>query len=137
VVVAERDFLAQCLASPDAAADLLATIDEESFSSPGMRRVLRHVREHLRDPEVGISDDEALTRSVAKLVAEAAKLQPSRAALQGQYANVRLVRLDAEIKERIRAGNGGVTELRRARDTLVQRRDALLQEAMEESSPED
>jgi len=136
VVAAERDFLAQCLASPDAAADLLSSIDEESFSSAGMRRVLRHVREHLRDPHVGIGDDDALTQSVAKLVAEASKLQPSRAALQGQYANVRLVRLDAEIKDRIRAGTGGVTELRRERDTLVQRRDALLQEAMEESSPD-
>jgi hypothetical protein len=50
---------------------------------------------------------------------------------------VRLVRIDAEIKDRIRAGTGGVTELRRERDTLVQRRDALLQEAMEESAPAD
>jgi hypothetical protein len=102
-----------------------------------MRRVLRHVREHLRDPSAGIGDDEALTRSVARLVADAARLPASRAALQGQYANVRLVRLDAEIKDRIRAGTGGVAELRRERDTLVQRRDALLQEAMEESAPAD
>jgi DNA primase len=134
---AERDFLAQCLASPDAAADLLGSIDEAAFSSDGMRRVLAHVRDHLRNPQEGIGDDDVLTRSIAALVALAATLPPSRAALQGQYANVRLVRIDAEIKDRIRAGTGGVTELRRERDTLVQRRDALLQEAMEESAPAD
>ena len=137
VVVAERDFLAQCFASPDAAAEMLATIDEDAFSGDGMRRVLRYVREHLREPEKGLAENEGLVRSIAALTARAAELQPSRAVLQAQFLNMRIARIDAETKERIRAGTGGVAELRRTRDTLVQRRDALLQEAMEESSPED
>jgi DNA primase len=137
VVIAERDFLAQCLASPDAAEEMLSSIDEEAFSGEGMRRVLRYVREHLRAPEKGLAGNEGLARSVAALTARAVQLQPSRVVLQAQFLNMRIARIDAEIKERIRAGSGGVTELRRARDTLVQRRDALLQQAMEESSPED
>jgi DNA primase len=138
VTRAERDFLAQCLASPDAAVELLAGIDPEAFSSDGMRRVLAHVRDHLREPQEGLSDDDGvLTRSVAALVALASTLPPSRAVLQAQFLNVRIARLLAEINGRRRDRTGGVAELVRERDTLVQRRDALLQEAMEESAPAD
>jgi DNA primase len=134
---AERAFLAQCLATPDAAAEVLANLPEDTFSNDTMRRVAAHVRDHLHAPEEGLDgDDEVLTRAIAALVADAASLAPSRAALQGQLANVQLLRIDRLMKAAIAAGEGGVVELRRRRDHLEERRNALIQEAMEESSPD-
>jgi DNA primase len=133
---AERDFLAQCLATPDAAADVLANLDDDAFTSDAMRRVVAHVRAHLQAPQEGLpDDDEVLTRAVAALVADAAELQPSRAALQGQLANIELLRLRREIDRRRQSGEGGIAELRARRDLLEERRDTLIQQAMEETAP--
>jgi DNA primase len=133
---AERDFLAQCLATPDAAADILAALDDDAFSSDVMRRVVAHVREHLHAPREGLpEDDDVLTRAIAALVADAAELAPSRAALQGQLANIELLRLGRQITAAIASGTGGVAQLRARRDVLVERRDSLIQQAMEETAP--
>jgi DNA primase len=136
VAKAERAFLAQCLATPDAAPEILAGVGDEVFTSDAVRRVAAHVREHLRAPQDGLSDDdEMLRRAVAALVADASLLTPSRAALQGQLANLQLLRIDRQIADAKAAGMGGIVELRRRRDHLVERRDALIAEAMEESAP--
>ena len=133
---AERDFLAQCLATPDAAADILANLDDDAFTSDAMRRVVAHVRAHVHAPQEGLpDDDEVLTRAVAALVADAAGLAPSRAALQGQLANIELLRLDREIRSKIAAGEGGVAALRARRDVLEDRRNSLIAQAMEETAP--
>jgi DNA primase len=133
---AEGDFLAQCLATPDAAAEILAGLDPETFSSDAMRRVVAHVRDHLRAPQEGLADDdEMLRRAVAKLVVEASKLSPSRAALQGQLANIEVLRLGRDIKSAIASGTGGVAALRQRRDQLAERRDLLIAQAMEEIGP--
>jgi DNA primase len=133
---AERDFLAQCLATPDAAADILAGLDLDVFSSDAMRRVVAHVREHLHAPSEGLPDDDpVLTTAIAKLVAVAAELAPSRAALQGQLANIELLRLDREIQQKIASGEGGIAALRARRDVLEERRNTLIAQAMEETAP--
>src|SRR4051812_1263197 len=133
---AERDFLAQCLATPDAAADILANLDDDAFTSDAMRRVVAHVCAHVHAPQEGLpDDDEVLTRAVAALVADAAGLAPSRAALQGQLANIELLRLDREIRSKIAAGEGGVAALRARRDVLEDRRNSLIAQAMEETAP--
>jgi DNA primase len=133
---AERDFLAQCLATPDAAAGILAGLDDDAFSSDVMRRVVAHVRDHLHAPREGLpDDDEVLVRAIAALVNDAADLAPSRAALQGQLANIELLRLGRLISEAIASGAGGVAALRARRDVLVERRDSLIAQAMEETAP--
>jgi DNA primase len=130
---AEGDFLAQCLATPDAAAEILARLDPESFSSDAMGRVVEHVRDHLRAPQDGLGEDDGMLRkAVAKLVTEAAQLAPSRAALQGQLANIEVLRLNREIEQARAAGSGGIAALRRRRDETAERRDALIAQAMEE-----
>jgi DNA primase len=135
---AERAFLAQCLATPDAGEEILAGLGEEAFSSDFMRRLAAHLRGHLRTPAEGLpEDDDLMTRAVAALVADAAQLAPSRAALQGQLANVELLHLDRQIAAARSAGTGGIAELRARRDRLVERRDALIAQAMEESAPVD
>ncbi|HEY6759381.1 MAG TPA: DNA primase [Baekduia sp.] len=134
---AEGDFLAQCLATPDAAAELLAGLDDALFSSDGMRRVAAHVRAHLHAPQEGLpEDDDMLSRAVAKLVTKASELPSSRAALQGQLANIELLRLRREIEQAIASGEGGVAALRRRRDQLEERRNTLIAQAMDESTPE-
>jgi DNA primase len=135
---AERAFLAQCLATPDAGEEILAGLGEAAFSSDFMRRLAAHLRGHLRTPAEGLpEDDDLMTRAVAALVADAAQLAPSRAALQGQLANVELLHLDRQIAAARSAGTGGIAELRARRDRLVERRDALIAQAMEESAPVD
>ncbi|HET6507465.1 MAG TPA: DNA primase [Baekduia sp.] len=132
---AEGDFLAQCIATPDVAAEVLAGLDLDSFSSDAMRRVLVHVRDHLRAPQDGLPEDDAmLSRSVAKLVTKAADLAPSRAALQGQLANIEVLRLTGQIAEALASGTGGVAALRQRRDQLATRRDALIAQAIDEQA---
>jgi DNA primase len=133
---AERDFLAQCLATPDAAGAILEGLDLEGFSSDAMRRVVAHVRDHLHDPSEGLPEDDAvLTAAIAKLVAVAADLAPSRAALQGQLANIELLRLDREIQQKRASGEAGIAALRARRDVLEDRRNSLIAQAMEETAP--
>jgi DNA primase len=132
---AEGDFLAQCIATPDAAAEILAGLDLDSFSSDAMRRVVAHVRDHLRAPQEGLPEDDAmLSRSVAKLVTKAADLAPSRAALQGQLANIEVLRLTGQIAAARASGTGGIAALRQRRDQLATRRDALIAQAIEEQA---
>jgi DNA primase len=132
---AEGDFLAQCIATPDAAAEILAGLDLDSFSSDAMRRVLVHVRDHLRAPHEGLPEDDAmLTGAVAKLVTKAADLAPSRAALQGQLANIEVLRLSGEIAAARASGTGGIAALRQRRDQLATRRDALIAQAIDEQA---
>ena len=133
---AERDFLAQCIAMPDAAAEILANLDDSAFSNDPMRRVLAHVREHVHAPQDGIPDDDhMLVGAIAELVHRAADLAPSRAALQGQLANIELLRLDREIEAAKSAGLGGVAGLRARRDILEDRRNTLIAQAMDETAP--
>jgi DNA primase len=133
---AERDFLAQCIATPDAAAEILANLDDAAFTSDPMRRVLAHVREHLHAPHEHIPEgDDVLGQAVAALVMLAAELAPSRAALQGQLANIELLRLDREIDAARSAGLGGVAGLRARRDILEDRRNSLIAQAMDETAP--
>jgi DNA primase len=134
---AERDFLAQCLAAPDAAAEILANLDDQTFSTDGVRRVVAHVREHIHAPQDGLpDDDDRLVQAIAGLVALAAELSPSRAALQGQLANIELLRIDREIAAARAAGLGGVATLRARRDVLEDRRNSLIAQAMEETAPQ-
>jgi DNA primase len=138
VARAERAFLAQCLAAPEAAEPLLEGLGDEAFSSDFMRRVATHVKAHLHAPAEGLPEDDAdLRRAIAALMADAESLAPSRAALQGQLANVELLHLDREIAAARAAGQGGIAELRARRDVLVERRDALIGQAMAETAPED
>ncbi len=133
---AERDFLAQCIAMPDEAAAILADLDDSAFSNDPMRRVLAHVREHVHAPQEGIPDDDTmLVGAIAELVHRAADLSRSRAALQGQLANIELLRIDREIDAARSAGLGGVAGLRARRDILEERRNTLIAQAMEETAP--
>jgi DNA primase len=133
---AERDFLAQCIAMPDDAAEILVNLDDAAFSNDPMRRVLAHVREHVHAPQDGIpDDDQMLVEAIAELVHRAADLAPSRAALQGQLANIELLRIDREIETAKAAGLGGVAGLRARRDILEERRNTLIAQAMDETAP--
>jgi DNA primase len=138
VTRAEREFLAQCVATPDAAAEVLDTVDAAKFSSDGMRRVAAHIRDHPHAPQEGISDDDtALMSAVAKLVALAAALPPSRVVLHAQLAEMLVRQKRAEIDHARAAREGGVAQLRAELDRLVERGNRLQAQAMEESAPSD
>jgi DNA primase len=133
---AERAFLAQCLALPDAGTDALNAMDlEESFSSPLYRRAAAHLRAHASDPGSGLdSDDHELGSLIAELSVLAAEQHPSRAVLDAELLKLRLAHLDRRIALATTAGKGDVEALAGERTGLRRAVDAAIDRAMHEAS---
>jgi DNA primase len=128
----ERRFLAFCLALPDLGASELAKIDpDEHFTSPLARRAASHLREHLTAPTEHLPEDDPELRAlVTELSVRAVRDPASPATLAAQRLQLELRRLDNRMKEARSSGQGGVTELARARDAVK----AKLDDAMEQAS---
>jgi DNA primase len=128
----ERRFLAFCLALPDMGAAELAKVDPaEHFTSALGRRAAEHLREHLTAPTEGLPDgDDELRTLVTELSVRAVRDPASPATLATQRLQLELRRLDRRMNEARRSGQGGVTELARARGAVK----AELDRAMEQAS---
>jgi DNA primase len=120
----ERTFLALCVALPDAGARVLFEIDPERLiTSELMRRAARHIAGRTHAPLSDLPvDDEPLARTVADLVARAA-----RAGLvsQDQLEHARLVleraRLERAIRRARAEGSSGIGGLAREREDVLER----------------
>jgi DNA primase len=128
---AERDFLALCIALPDEGAAMLAEIDpDELLSSDVLRRAARHLATRtgapLSDPP---PDDETLARTMADLVAVAARgREPSPVRLRHARLVLERARLDRAIA-RVRAqGGSGATELAREREQVLEQLHGVVSE---------
>jgi DNA primase len=130
---AERAFLAQCLAVPDAGARALADLDPDSaFTSDLTRRAARHLRMHLAAPADGIApDDTELAALIAELSVRAAQGGGSAAALEGESLNLELLRIERAIATA--RGRGEVAPLVARREELRHRRDRAIERAMAET----
>ena len=115
----ERAFLALCLALPDEGEAALGRLRPEvHFTSELTRRAASHLRDRLRSPGDGISEDDVeLARLVAELSVRASSefAHPSTLELEG--LQLELAAVDREIASSRAAGRGDVAELasRRAR----------------------
>ncbi|MEI2702080.1 MAG: DNA primase [Baekduia sp.] len=135
VVAAERDLLIACVASPDAGEAVLRTLSADRFSSAGAWRVAEYLRDNLRDPARGLPpDDGRLASAVAGIVADASDLDqpPAKQAIEAQLVSIAIASLDRDIEAARHSENGGIAGLRRRRDELVDQRDALITEALEQ-----
>jgi len=136
VARAERAFLAQCVAAPDAGEELLGSLADDVFTGEFMRRLAAHLRRHLRAPAEGLPEDDAdLRRAIAALVADAQSLEDSPVALRRELAAIELARAEREMS--LASGTGRVTELRAQRDRIKERWEQLLAQSLEETAPAD
>ena len=135
-VIAERDLLVALVASPNRGVPLLAELGRDRFSSDGVWRVVEYLRSHLTDPLASLPiDDDRLAKAVTGIVADAAAMprKPSVAALQAQLATVDITAIDRQIEKARQDGTGGIAELRKRRDGLVEQRNKLIGQDLEAS----
>jgi DNA primase len=136
VLLAERAFLAQCLAAPDAAEELLGHLADDVFTGEFMQRLVAHVRANLRTPTRGLpADDEAMGRAIAALLADAEPLSDSATVLRRELAYLEMTRAERDIAEARRSGSGSINELRSVKDRAKERWEQLLQQSMDETMP--
>jgi DNA primase len=132
---AERAFLAQCLAVPDAGREALAALDlAAAFTSDLTRRAAALVRDRLEGGAVDLlPDNDALATLMAELVVRAGEMRPSEAALEGERLGLELLGVEREIAAARVAGVGELTPLVTRRQELKRRRDAAIARAMDET----
>jgi DNA primase len=121
---AERDFLALCIALPQAGGEMLASIDpDELLTSEVLRRAAWHLRERTDTPLSDLPpDDEALAKTVADLVARAGKGRgPSPARLEHARLVLERARLDRAIARGRARGGSGINELAHSREEILER----------------
>jgi DNA primase len=136
LALAERAFLAQCLVTPTAAEQLLNELDLTAFSSAFMCRLAEHVRANLRDPSVGIpEDDTELQRAVDHLQGDTAELEESDVVLRRELALVDFKRAERAMDQarKVDPGRGGL--LRPDVDRAKARWEALVQLSVDETAP--
>jgi DNA primase len=136
---AERSFLAQCIAAPNAGREALAELDLDGvFTSRLTRRGATHVRERLGAGLTQVSpEDEELALLIAELVVRAGQMRSSDAAVEGERLNLELLRIEREITAARTAALGDVTPLVTRRQELKRRRDGAIARAMDETHATD
>ena len=113
-------FLALCLALPGPGATLLSEIDiDELLTSEQLRRVARHLAEHITTPLAGLpADDDEFARTVSGLVELAGRVpDPSADRLEHVRLVLELERMERAII-RARAARAGTSELARRREAV-------------------
>lgn len=121
---AERDFLALCIALPEAGAAMLASIDpDELLTSEVLRRAAWHLRERTGAPLSELPpDDDALADSVADLVAHAGRGRgPSPERLEHARLVLERARIDRAIARGRARGGSGINELAHSREKILER----------------
>ena len=116
----ERMFLTLCIAMPDAGAPLLEQLDpEQHLTSPLMRRAAVHLRAHPKAPTADLpADDPELAALIQQLAVRAGQSSSSRFALQVEWLQLEMGRVDRAIDEARVAGQGDVGALAAERGRL-------------------
>src|SRR5262249_21147385 len=118
---AERNFLAQCLASPSIGREALAAIDISStFSSDLMRRAAEHLGLRLTPGDSKPPADEDLSTAVAEISVLAGETRASTAALEAERLQLELLALDRDLAA-AKAAGAPYNELSARRQTLQRR----------------
>jgi DNA primase len=136
---AERSFLAQCIAAPNAGREALTELDLDAvFTSRLTRRGAAYVRDRLGAELTDVPpEDEELALLIAELVVRAGQMRSSDAAVEGERLNLELLRIEREITAARTAAAGDVTPLVTRRQELKRRRDGAIARAMDETHATD
>jgi DNA primase len=117
----ERDFLVQCVASPQAGAAALQGVDiDELIRSDRMRRAAWHLRDHADAPMADLPpEDESLARTIAHLVQRAARDEVSPNHLKHAQLVLEGMRLERAIRVARLEGRPGIGDLARERERVM------------------
>jgi DNA primase len=131
----ERAFLALCVGLPEQGREALRRVDlQQHFTSEGVRRAARHLRENLADPLRGLDpEDTELTALVAELSLRAAEQPADPATLEVQALQLETARLEREIVAARAEGRLDVSDLAAERTRVKARLDSAIDRAMEEA----
>lgn len=129
--LAERSFLALCIAVPDAGAVALAELDlDADLTSALARRAAQQLREHLDAPTAGLADDDPLLRLMRELaVGDERTAAATPEELEIERLNLTLARLEREIAA-ARVSGGDISELAARKAVVKQQVDDAVDEAM-------
>jgi DNA primase len=127
----ERRFLAFCLALPDHGGDALAKLNpDEHFTSGLTRRAAAHLRTHLKAPRDDLPpDDPELDALMTELVVRSHREPASPPTLDAQRLQLELRRVDRRLAAIRASGEGGATELARARQAIKDEFDLAIERA--------
>ncbi|MCX6386391.1 MAG: DNA primase [Solirubrobacterales bacterium] len=95
----ERNFLALCIALPEAGRDALRSVDlDQHFTSELTRRGAAHLREHLTDPADHVApDDTEMTGLIAELSVRGSRELASPDTLAVELLQLEMARIEREI----------------------------------------
>ena len=129
----ERNFLAMCIALPEAGREALRRVDlDVHFTSELVRRAAAHLRLDLVNPMQGVSaQDSELSTLIAELALRATQQPSDPAALEVQSLQLQTARLEREIVAA--RGSGDASRLAEERRQVKLRLDDAMDRAMEGS----
>lgn len=118
----ERTLLAMSIASPEDGRGILDRLTPEHMSSDLMRRTRDWLAGHLENPLEGLSrDDEELVSLVTDLVMRAEREPASRPAMESNFLELDLRRIEDQIEAVRKKGDDLPVELQRERAALAER----------------
>jgi DNA primase len=118
----ERALLAMCIASPTDGREFLEKLTPGHLSSPLMVRTRDWLREHLDEPTRGLPrDDEELVSAVTWLAARSEREPASHEAMDMNFQQLELAKLEHEIESASRDGGTVLVDLQRRRGELTER----------------
>jgi len=119
---AERNFLAQCMASRSGGLDALLAMDlAAAFSTDRMRHAAEHIVTRLAGENVQLPDgDDDLVTVLAEIGVLAGQMRASESALEAERLKLERVALDRQIAAALAAGEP-TAEFNRARHELTRR----------------
>jgi DNA primase len=118
----ERALLAMCIAAPAEGREFLEQLTPAHLSSPLVVRAKDWLEAHLDDPLNGLPrEDEDLGLAVAGLVAQAGREPASHEAMELNFRQLELAKLEQEIENASRDGGDLLVDLQRRRGELTER----------------
>jgi DNA primase len=118
----ERALLSMCIAAPAVGREFLERLTPAHLSSPLMFRTREWLEGHLDEPTRGLPrEDEELVSAVTALAARAEREPAGHDAIEMNFLQLELARLDDEIKAASRNGGSHLVDLQRRRAELAER----------------
>jgi DNA primase len=118
----ERALLQMCIAMPSEGREFLEKLTPAHLSSPLMLRTRDWLEAHLDDPTANLPrEDEDLTLMVTGLAARSDREPASHEAMDMNFQQLELAKLEHEIEDASRDGGSVLVDLQRRRGELTER----------------
>jgi hypothetical protein len=124
---AERAFLTMCLSRADSGRVYLGRLEEDHFSSEGIRRVWRHLEAHFDDPLAELPEDPSQAALIKEVAMPSGDDEPSDEALRLQFLLLERRRVERSLRRADKEGDLATERsLQRTRQSLRSEIDELM-----------